>query len=442
MQHFPACIDASFTAATFCLQSIHSINARKEGIRDLTTDHLRHCFRELHPVLSADSANISDTHDSIIEYIQCMQQTLNRTTNLVLNNLPPGLIHHSPHGTPASFLRLLIDHEPDSLGHECALAILYAFKTLHLIHFLTYPATQDAPNKYMPHDLSDTIRNVPSFATTPQSLFPNRSNFRDIPAFLHTSFQDQQVATNPFDKQQDSQRSSNNEHPTNLGSSSRIAFTHSPLANGFCNPSPGIPPRSSLVTRHLISAVLQHHGSLSTMVTNIDDPNLHPSNVILGHLPPADMATLPTTEQLNNALQPTNPATALAVNFVICQDFPTNHIQQINIPDGNSQHSSVKSHFIPIPTNTYNYSINFLPDHEYQLSRVVKTINVTNPQCMLPRQTPEPSNVPIFQGTTQSENPTYTSGSSTEMPTSKEEAHIFPIIYDSGNLPTSEEATC
>jgi hypothetical protein len=289
--------------------------------------------------------------------------------------------------------------------------------------------------KYMPHDLSNTICNVPSFATTPQSLFPNRSNFRDIPAFIHTSFQDQQVATNPFDKQQDSQRSSNNEHPTNLGSSSRIAFTHSPLVNGFCNPSPGIPPRSSLVTRHLISAALQHHGSLSTMVTNVDDPNLHPSNVILGHLPPADMTTLPTTEQLNNAPQPTNPATALAVNFVICQDFPTNHLRQINIPDGNSQHSSFKSHFIPILTNTYNYSIDFLPDHEYQLSCVVKTINVTNSQCVLLHQTPEPSNVLIFQGTTQSENPSYTSGSSTKMPIPKEEALTFPIINDSGNLP-------
>jgi hypothetical protein len=74
-----------------------------------------------------------------------MQHTLNRTTNLAINNLPPEMIHHFPHGTPASFLSLLIDHESDSLGHERALAILYAFKTLYLIHFLTYPATKDAP---------------------------------------------------------------------------------------------------------------------------------------------------------------------------------------------------------------------------------------------------------------------------------------------------------
>ena len=37
--------------------------------------------------------------------------------------------------------------------------------------------------------------------------------------------------------------------------------------------------------------------------------------------------TLPTTEQLNNAPQPTNPATTLAVSFVIYQDLSTNHLE-------------------------------------------------------------------------------------------------------------------
>ncbi len=60
---------------------------------------------------------------------------------------------------------------------------------------------------------------------------------------------------------------------------------------------------------------------LSTKVSNGDNPDFQPSNIILGHLPPADMlinnhcsvflmATLPITEQLNNAPQPTNPATS------------------------------------------------------------------------------------------------------------------------------------
>jgi hypothetical protein len=145
------------------------------------------------------------------------------------------------------------------------------------------------------------------------------------------------------------------------------------------------------------------------------------------------MATLPTIEQLNNAPQPMNPATTLAVNFVICQDLSTSHLEQINIPDENRQYSTVKSHFIPFHTNTYNYSIDFLPNHEYQLYRVTKTIDVIDPQRVLP-QTSEPSNVLIYHGT-HPENPSYTTGSPTEMPIPKEGAHTSPIIYHSGNLP-------
>jgi hypothetical protein len=50
-------------------------------------------------------------------------------------------------------MSLLNDHQPNSLGHECVHVILNALKTLHVLHFLTYPATQDATYKYMPqHD--------------------------------------------------------------------------------------------------------------------------------------------------------------------------------------------------------------------------------------------------------------------------------------------------
>ncbi len=249
----------------------------------------------------------------------------------------------------------------------------------------------------MPHDLSDIIRNVPSFATT-LSLFPNRSNFRDVPAFIHTFFQDQQVATNPFDRRQDSQRSSYNDNPTNLGSSFLIAFTHSPLVNGFGDPSPGTPPRSSLAARFLISAALQHHASLSTKVTNGDDPDLQPTNIILGNLPPADMllnyhcsafpmATLPTTEQLDSSTSYSmNPATTLAANFVICRDISPDYLQQIGIPDGNSQYSSVKSHFIPISTNTQLTFYPIMSTNSSVLSRLsmLLTHNVCYPTLQNP----------------------------------------------------------
>ncbi len=65
--------------------------------------------------------------------------------------------------------------------------------------------------------------------------------------------------------------------------------------------------------------------------------------------------------------------------------------------------------------------------------QIADLFEVIDPHCVLP-QTPEPSNATIYHGT-HSENPSYTTGSPTEMPIPKEEAHTFPIIFDSGNLP-------
>jgi hypothetical protein len=63
MRHIPACVDTSITAATFCLLHYITANlATKECVRDLTTDHLRHFFRELHPVLLVNAATISDNN--------------------------------------------------------------------------------------------------------------------------------------------------------------------------------------------------------------------------------------------------------------------------------------------------------------------------------------------------------------------------------------------
>jgi hypothetical protein len=143
MQHLHAYVNTSITAATFCLRYITANLATKECIRELMTDHLLHFFCELQPVLLVNDATITDNDDSI-EYIQCMQHTLNRTTNLAMDNLPDEVLHHFPHGAPASYLSLLNDdHQPGTLGHERALTILYALTTWHLVHFLTNAATQD-----------------------------------------------------------------------------------------------------------------------------------------------------------------------------------------------------------------------------------------------------------------------------------------------------------
>jgi hypothetical protein len=189
---------------------------------------------------------------------------------------------------------------------------------------------------------------------------------------------------------------------------------------------------------------LHQHAFLHAKVTASNDPDLQPSKIIIGNLPPVDMLlnhhcsafpipTLPTQEQLSDTDQLYNPATILAVNFAVCKEITPEDLDQIKIPIHNSNYAIIKSHFEPIPTNTYNYSIDFLPDHEYRLFRVTKTVNATDPQCVLP-QSPKPTKVLIYQGTP-SENPSYSAGSKTEFPVPKPEAHTFPITYSPNGAP-------
>jgi hypothetical protein len=109
------------------------------------------------------------------------------------------------------------------------------------------------------------------------------------------------------------------------------------------------------------------------------------------------MATSPTPEQLSIM---DSKATAIAVSFVICRPLTSYDLQNFTIPTGNCDYATLKSIFDPIKTDTINYSIDFLPDHEYTLFRVVSNINATDPQCVLP-QTPLPTKVLAFQGNTQ-----------------------------------------
>ncbi|KAI2504330.1 hypothetical protein MHU86_10095 [Fragilaria crotonensis] len=430
MCNLPTCVDSSITAASFCLRYIQSNPVTKQCIRDLTTEHLRHLMCNLYPILIAGS----DKDPNQEEFIQCIQHTFNRTTNLVMDNLSSEHRSQLTNGTPSLFVSLLSDYEPGSFGHECSLSILYAFKMMYLIHLYIQGQTSSCPHQ--PPELADIIRNIPTFATALR-LFPNRSNFRDVPRFIIKFFQDQQLSPSPYDITLDSTRTRHIQTPTHLNSASLIAFTHSPLVNGFGEPTTGISPSASHVARVLISATLRQHATLTSKLTTGDDLHLQSSNICIGSLPPADllmnhncsafpMATSPTPEQLSIMH---SKATAIAVNFVICRPLTSNDLQNFTIPIGNCDYATLKSNFDPIKTDTINHSIDFLPDHEYTMFRVVSNINVTDPQCVLP-QTPLPTKVLIYQGNTQEHQstPSYTPGSPTELPIPLPSAHIFPYL--------------
>ena len=245
MQHLPACIYTSINAATFycCKPCNKRMHQRPHTWPPASL------FCELHPVLIVNDAPISDNDDSI-EYIQCMQHTINRTTNLVMDNLPAEIAHYFPiKGTPASYLSLLNEHQPGSLGHECALAILCALK--QCISFTFSPTLQ---HKTHPTSIWQMTSLTSSATFLPLQLHlvyfrPEAISETSLHSSIHSSKVNKLLPTPLTDNK------AANDQPTHLGSFSLIAITHSPLVNGFGNPTTGISPRSSLVARYLISDI-------------------------------------------------------------------------------------------------------------------------------------------------------------------------------------------
>ena len=235
MRNLPSCVDTSITAASFCLRYISSSAATQACIRDLINDHLQHLFRELFPLLSIGSETI-DSHGNI-KYIQCLQYTSNRTVNLVTDNMTSEQLSPFPNGPPSTFHDLMLNHLSGSLGHQYSLSILYTFKMSYQCHFVISSHIKNDVSDYLPPNLTNIVRNVPTFATA-LCLFPNRSYFRDIAAFIHTFFKDKQVSTNPLDKKQEKEyNKQDQELPSHSVLITMIAFMHSPLVNGFGHPT-------------------------------------------------------------------------------------------------------------------------------------------------------------------------------------------------------------
>jgi hypothetical protein len=119
---------------------------------------------------------------------------------------------------------------------------------LYLINL--YIQEQPPSCSYQPPELADIIRNIPTFAMTPR-LFPNQSNFRDVPHFITTFFKFQQLSTRPHNANLDNTRTCHTQTPSHLDPVSLIAFTCLPLVNGFGEPTTGISPNASHVARYL-----------------------------------------------------------------------------------------------------------------------------------------------------------------------------------------------
>ena len=121
-------------------------------------------------------------------------------------------------------------------------------------------------------------------------LIPKSKQLQRCASLHYYIFQDQQLITSPHDANLDNTRTCHIQRPSHLVSASLIAFTHSPLVNGFGEPTTGISTTASHVARCLISQTRHKHAIRSiAKVTTGDDLHQQSSSIIIGPLPPADM---------------------------------------------------------------------------------------------------------------------------------------------------------
>jgi hypothetical protein len=102
---------------------------------------------------------------------------------------------------------------------------------------------------------------------------------------------------------------------------------------------------------------------------------------------------------------------AFALNFVTCHPFDVATMLSSSRLFLHNDYMIAKEAYTPIATDCINHSIDFLPNHEYTLYRVVKLIHPGDPEGILHLH-PQPASVIVFQGFPL-HSPSYTQASPT-----------------------------
>ena len=181
------------------------------------------------------------------------------------------------------------------------------------------------------------------------------------------------------------------------------------------------------------------------LTPKMKEPPFLPDQILIGNLPQTDlffshfcsafpMLTSPTHQKQQANTIPPRPQSVLAVNlFAMCKPFGLDtsvayHDDKITTEikhDGYSFHS--KQLYQPDPTDSLNFSMDFLPPLEYLMFKVVQFVHKNNPLNRLYRHQ-SPMKVIVFQGTPL-HCPYYSPASPTECSHHEEKVHTFPITY-------------
>jgi hypothetical protein len=199
---------------------------------------------------------------------------------------------------------------------------------------------------------------------------------------------------------------------------------------------------------HLVNQAILHHGCIQRKLTawRKEQPFL-PDQILIGNLPPTDlffpnscpflpMLAHPTPHQGQGAMYHSTPL-KLAGMDVVCKALIERalimyHDGKIMTGIDDHNHSFQKYLHEPLPTNSVNYSIDFLTHLEYYQYNVIKSVDKKDPFIWFGRNTKK---VIVYQG-----NPlyctTYTAATTpTECAIPGENAHKYPITYTEEQRP-------
>ena len=436
VRDLPLCVRTSASLAAFSLNYLRAPIDVQRRLRDLTPYHTDHTLDILVTTIEASTTDI-EAH-----VIDCLLNTLNRATSLLLTNLTPQELSELPEPAPTTFKELHDAETATIFTESCACSIAYALRLIYLTHHRNYPTATDTswePN-YYPPDLLDIVRNISSTAAALR-LFSAITSFKTIPWFVNTAL-NQIELPDPQDIYRDSLLEDPAHNLIHVESESWHFDEHIDSHITALNRNQHESNAINRFAKHVTKLALKQHGLVHHKLQANEDYPFLPSHVIVGNLPPADtifsnftsafpMITTPTSEQCNTTPPP--HASAIAINFAMCQPFDAEFVLKSPLCVIQPTYYGTKMAFTPLPTDNINHSIDFLPNHEFKLYRVVRLLHPGDPQDILDLH-PTPSHVIVFQGYPLYSH-TYTQASPTESPLPQPDAHIFPLVFDGTNRP-------
>jgi hypothetical protein len=424
----------SNTITDFCLTFLADPQEVNQ-VCDITLSYMRFTLRQVTRRHEPTLFNPSRVPRDDLQYIRSMIHTLNRSTNLLLQQFTDEQNSLLSFRTPTHFSDLtdnFYDAPPAKpMETRCTVGLIYALRLYYITHHRHTPNGLLPPCALYHQHLYEITREIKSTAAA-LSLFPARTTFRTMPRFLNHAFLEADLFPLPPDGSLN-HRSVNRYRQKAFAQFERATPYVIDFANSFQLDNAECRSVTLRTAQDIVRQAIFEHFLIAQMTRKrLRQQELRNNRVHIGNLPPMDMylsnfatcfpmITKPSIVQLD--LDDVND----------CKPLDYHQLFALPPDDGDALvYMDIYSNLATIATDGINFSIDFLPHFEYVLYRVVQLIATNDPTGILPMNYP-PTNVVIFQGSPLHAN-SYMPSSSTRAANPTPRAGIFTINTNHDHL--------